>query len=93
MSLEVSVKEYLVHIVFLIGTALQIITPYYFGEKIMSKSRQIILSSYGTSWFEESYEYNKLIVILMQCNQKSMKCKILGMNNLTHGKFTSVSHL
>lgn len=63
MSMEVSVKEYLVHIVFLIGTALQVITPYYFGERIMSKSRQIISSSYEMSWFEESYEYKKLIAV------------------------------
>lgn len=93
MSLEVSVREYLVHIIILIKTVLQVITPYYFGDKIASKSQQIISSSYETSWYEESYEYKKLIVILMQCNQKSMKVKMLRMYNLTHEKFTSVSHL
>ena len=79
--MEVSVKIYLVYIVFLIGTAIQVITPHY-GEKITSKSQQVISSS-----------YKKLIVILMPCNQKSMKCKILGFYNLTHKGFISVSHL
>lgn len=93
MSLEVSVRKNFVHIIFLIGTVLQVITPYYFEDKIGSKSQQITSSSYETSWYEETYEYKNLFVILMQCNQKSMKFKMLGMYNLPHEKFTSVSHL
>jgi 7tm Odorant receptor len=75
---------------FAIVTLQKVATTHYCGQRIISKSEEILTALYEVSWTPQNKKMEKDLIPLMAFNQTPMKINVMGFYDLDLKNFAKV---